>query len=99
MSAYVLQNDGLAVVILVDSPYFERVKRGLGNHLTVYVCISSPIFARQQHGKHVPAAKNTHTNNRIAGRCVFYSTEPETKNGFAGEYQQKFTAVLCYEGK
>jgi hypothetical protein len=71
ISAYVLQNDGLTGVILVDFSYFERVKRGLWAHLAVYMCVPSPILARQHLGKHVPAAKITH-KKRIIGRYVFY---------------------------
>jgi hypothetical protein len=38
----------------------------------VSVCVSHPIVARQQIGKHFPTAKNTR-NNRSVGRVVFYA--------------------------
>jgi hypothetical protein len=36
-----------------------------------YVNFIPPFGARQQLGKHVPAARNTHNNRRIVGRVIF----------------------------
>jgi hypothetical protein len=39
----------------------------------ISVKCSPPFIARQQLGKHVPAATNTRNNRRIVGRVIFYS--------------------------